>query len=142
MQCDMPGSVKCALKSVNSRIHFHLVFIPEARIPAKLVTARHAKTMKIQDQITVASPANSLSQCALQINESITGSTAALASSLKLKSSCFPLLLPLSMQDYDKRLLSMEQWKACWPYLWALNPLFLATLGCKCCLIRRCKNSS
>lgn len=91
MQCDMPGSVKCALKSVN------LVFIPEARIPAKLVTTRHAKTMKIQDQITVASPANSLSQCALQVNVSITGSPAALASSLKLKNSCFPLLLPLSM---------------------------------------------
>lgn len=44
MQCDMLESLKCALKSVNSSMHLHFVFIPESTVPAKLVTITLAKS--------------------------------------------------------------------------------------------------
>lgn len=36
MECGMSGRLKCALKSMSFKMHFHLAFIPESRVPVKL----------------------------------------------------------------------------------------------------------
>lgn len=36
MESGMSGRLKRALKSMNSKMHFHLAFIPESRLPVKL----------------------------------------------------------------------------------------------------------